>query len=265
MTAGAVNARFSVAMECGASEGEGSGPVQVGWLFAERRSAMIYAAPRRVRGDGEPRRHAKSAAACPAILNLESRLFEVTCPFDLALDYCETEFGEPAVRESSGPMATLREGALDTLVAMSPREEWRHPDRPVLQLLLPYVFLADEPVHMAQLPPFLHWPEEPPPGLMLAGRFPINVWPRTLTWAFEWRDPSRQLRLRRGEPLFYLQFETAPQSRPVQLVEAEMTAELSGYLEQIAGVVNYVGRTFSLFREAEARRPARLLEPARRK
>ncbi len=47
----------------------------------------------------------------------------------------------------------------------------------------------------------------------------------------------------------------------MQLVEAERTAELSAYLEKLSGVVNYVGQTFSLFKAAEAMRPARLVTP----
>ena len=32
-------------------------------------------------------------------------------------------------------------------------------------------------------------------------------------------------------------------------------------MEQISGAVNYVNQTFSLFKEAEKRRPAKLLTP----
>ena len=66
--------------------------------------------------------------------------------------------------------------------------------------------------------------------------------------------------LKRGEPLFYCQFEGTAPDRPVQLVEAARTPELLTYLEQIGGVVNYVNQTFGLFKAAEALRPARLLQ-----
>ena len=77
-------------------------------------------------------------------------------------------------------------------------------------------------------------------------------------WAFEWHDTSRDIVLRRGEPLFYVQFEAEGPERAVQLVEAERTPELAAYLEKLSGVVNYVNQTFSLFKAAEAVRPARL-------
>jgi hypothetical protein len=47
----------------------------------------------------------------------------------------------------------------------------------------------------------------------------------------------------------------------VQLVEADVTPELRGYLDMISSTVNYVNQTFSLFKAAEERRPKRLLTP----
>ena len=241
-----------------------TGSVTVGWLHAERSGAVLYPPPKRLRGNNVARSHAKSANACPAILNLESRLFEVSCPIDLHLGMSENQFGTPALADLAGEMSGLRPEALDRAVILSPPEEWRHPDRPVLQLRLPYIFLADEPVYMAQMPAFQHFRPDPLPGLTLPGRFPIHLWPRPLSWAFEWHAPERPLTLRRGEPLFYLMFETEPASRPAQLVEAERTPELDRYIAEIEGVVNYANQTFSLMKQAEARRPARLVEPVRR-
>lgn len=80
-------------------------------------------------------------------------------------------------------------------------------------------------------------------------------------WAFEWHEPEKDIVLRRGEPLFYIQFEAEGPDRPVQVVEAERTPELAKYIEQIGGVVNYVNQTFALFKAAEAMRPAKLLVP----
>ena len=78
-------------------------------------------------------------------------------------------------------------------------------------------------------------------------------------WAFEWHQTEKDLVLRRGEPLFYVQFETNDPARAVQLVEAARTAELMGYMNELAAVTNYVNQTFSLFEAAERLRPAKLL------
>ena len=137
--------------------------------------------------------------------------------------------------------------------------EWRFPDRPTIQLHLPYYFIADEMVYLTQLAACAHYRPDPLPGTIFGGRFPISIWPRPLMWAFEWHEPAKDLILKRGDPLFYVQFEGMDPSRAVQVVEAERTAEVQAYLEKITGVVNYVNQTFGLFKAAEALRPKKLL------
>ena len=240
------------------------GPVTVGWLLSDSRGGVIYEPPRRLPRAESASTSAKSASRCPAVLGLEGRLLEVLCPFDLSLEYVRDDLGRPAVRDLAGERSGLRPDRIDEIMLWVAEDEWRSPERPMLQMALPYIFVCDAPVWLSQLAPMFHYRAEALPGLMLGGRFPINVWPRPLMWAFEWHDTSRALELRRGEPLFYVQLETTPQHRPVQLVEAERTADLDEYLVLIEGAVNYVNQTFSLFKSAEARRPARLLTPRRR-
>lgn len=79
-------------------------------------------------------------------------------------------------------------------------------------------------------------------------------------WAFEWHDTSKDLILKRGEPLFYCQFDGFDPSRTVKLILAEKTSELIQYMEQISSVVNYVSQTFSLFSEMEKVRPKILVK-----
>ena len=242
-------------------EGPRSGPVKVGWLLNEERAGVIYHAPSRVRSAEVNRRHAKSASRCPAILNLESRYFEVRCPFDLHLAFVRDKSGNPGLRNVLSHGSAVRAKKLASLLGVTNEAEWRYPDRPTIQLSLPYIFVSDEPVYLSQVAPFMHYRAEPWPGTIFGGRFPIDVWPRPLMWAFEWHDTEKELTLSRGEPLFYCQFETVPPDRPVQLVEAARTPELDTYLEHISGAVNFVNQTFSLFKTAEERRPKTLVVP----
>ena len=177
--------------------GAGSGPVTIGWLLGDERGAVIYDAPARVRSPEASRRHAKSASRCPAILNLESRYVEVRCPFDLRLAFVRDKAARPALRNILGSASPVRANKLAGLVRLvneAANTEWRHPDRPTLQTRLPYVFIADEPVYLSQVSPFMHYRAEPWPGTLFGGRFPIDVWPRPLMWAFEWHDTERERR-----------------------------------------------------------------------
>ena len=238
-----------------------SGPVKVGWLLTETKGGIIFDPPERVRSVEMNKKHAKSASRCPAVINLESRYFVIKCPFDLHIGFVRDKDGKPALRNLNGDASAVRAKKLGQHLHMTAEKEWRYPERPTIQLSLPYLFIADEPVYMSQVPAFMHYRSEPMPGTMFGGRFPINLWPRPLMWAFEWHDTDKPIRIARGEPLFYCLFETEPQDRAVQVIEAERTKELDEYLELVSGAVNYVNQTFSLFKQAEERRPSSLVSP----
>ena len=189
-------------------EGPGSGPVKVGWLLTETKGGIVFDPPEQVRSTEMSKTHAKSASRCPAVINLESRYFVIKCPFDLHLALVRDKDGRPALKNLAGDTSPIRAKKLNQHLHVTAEKEWRYPNRPTVQLSLPYLFIADEPVYMSQVPAFMHYRAEQMPGTMFGGRFPINVWPRPLMWAFEWHDVKKELKLSRGEPLFYCLFET---------------------------------------------------------
>ena len=187
-------------------------------------------------------------------------MFEVPCPIDARLQFRWGDKQQPMLINADGDKATVRAKHLGEMVAVVNRREWRHPDRPIVQVITPYAFIADEPVQMTQMPPIGWYNPNPWPGILIGGRFPIDVWPRQMMWAFEWYDITKEIVLKRGDPWFYVRFEAEDPTRPIRMVEAEMTPELKGYMNGISGVANYVNRTYSLFDTARSRRPKQLLK-----
>ena len=97
----------------------------------------------------------------------------------------------------------MRRSKLNKVLTVVSKSEWRYPDRPIIQVGLPYLFIADEPVFMSQIAPFLHYQDKNLlPGTIFGGRFPIDVWPRPLMWAFEWHNSEKAIRLKRGQHSF---------------------------------------------------------------
>lgn len=233
--------------------------IDVGWFLEGEKALFIWDAPQRITRNDPPPKHAKSVNYCPAVLEYESRLFEIPCPIDATLKFSFDPDGKPRLANLDGDEANIRGKHLGQMLAVVDRKEWRHPDRPVLQIITPYVFLSDEPVYLTQMPPFIDYPETRLPGVLIGGRLPIDVWPRQMMWAFEWFDISKPLVLKRGKPWFYARFDGYDPTRPIRLFEAEVTTELRGYLKGLSSVSNYVNRTFSLFKIARARRPKTLL------
>jgi hypothetical protein len=121
-------------------------------------------------------------------------------------------------------------------------------------------YTSDEPCRLQQTAPYLSNSFLKYPGIIIGGRFPIDIWPRTLNWAFEWVDIKRDLRLVRGDHLCYVFFERNPFSRKLDLYEMEITPELCEYRKQIAETPRYISNTFSLFDEVKKRLPESLLK-----
>ena len=242
-----------------------SGAAKVGWILTGKEPKVLFEPPERLRMVDPNREHAKSASRCPAVIGMEGRYFQVRCPYDVNLGFTRNKDGKAELVNLSKSKSSIRAGKLGQVFHMTPEHEWRYKDRPTIQMNTPYLFISDEPVYMTQLDAFLHYRRTPFPGTIFGGRFPIHNWPRGLMWAFEWHDIKQPLVIARGEPLFYVTFEAMRPERSIQLIEAEETPELKEFMSAISGAVNYVDKTFSLFKAAERLRPEQILTPKKRR
>ena len=235
--------------------------VDIGWTLRNAKASFIWDQPRTVLNKGPRSTHAKVVSLCPAVLDHESRLIEIACPIDARIRFQRDAQGRPVLENALGDASPIRASHLGQMVKLVSEKEWRHPQRPIVQIITPYLFLADEPVWLTQLPPMHAYLPTPWPGVLIGGRDPIDVWPRTLMWAFEWHDPTKDLLLKRGDPWFTVRFETMDPSRKTRLIKTKITPMLEEYLQGLEGVSNYVRGTFSLFDVAGSRRPRKLLAP----
>jgi hypothetical protein len=161
--------------------------------------------------------------------------------------------------EAINPGTRLDEDLIRDHVFLMEPDFWREDNVPVLQMKCPYLFVCDEQAFLTQMPPFLYYKKNRWPGVLSTGRFQFDVWPRVLSWAFEWHDLSSDLILRKGEPWFYVMFEGATPGDPLELVEAVDTPELQKYRASLEDVVKFVSNPLSLADRAKDRRPEKLL------
>jgi len=241
------------------------GVATAGWFVMAKEAGVIWDGPRALTMARGPQRSPKSVIACPAVIDYEARLLEFPCPVDLKLRFTRDKEGKPALVNAAGADSTITRAKLNGLATLTAESQWRHPDRPIVQISTPYRFISDDLVYFNQYPAFHHYKDPPAPGAIIGGRFPIDAWPRPMMWAFEWFVAARTLEWRRGEPWFYARFESRDPKAQVRVVEAEITPEVEKLCRDVDSVTNYVGRTFSLFTRARALRPRKLLVEARRR
>ncbi len=242
-------------------------PIQVGWILDTNYPTFLFEGPRPVTGlAAVPASADAGAAGAPDFddvrVDEEWHYFEVPSPYNLRLKPVLADRGRPELVNALKGPETISPRVIDQIAVLVDPNLWRDPQRPVVQVSTPFRFVADDPLWLTQLPPFNTLAHRAWPGAFVAGRFPVHIWPRSISWAFEWHDTSKELVLEQGAPWFYLKFESTEPMRPIEVVAARMTPELRQYCSGLDGVVRYVNRTFSLFGVARSRRPATLMRRA---
>lgn len=137
-----------------------TGAIQVGWFFIEDQASILYVPQYRLRSQSQ-QKHAKSASRCPAVLQLESRYFVINCPFDSHLRFDRDSSGKPILINVLGDTSPVRSNKLRELLTVVNENEWRTPHVEILQLKLPYCFIADEVVYITQLDAFSYYRKNP--------------------------------------------------------------------------------------------------------
>jgi hypothetical protein len=234
--------------------------MDVGYLITAPKASLIYEKPVSLRSRRVKALSQRAVQACPAVNDFERKTFEIPVPYNIRLRCTKNE--KEFMSEAISPGTRLDEDLIRDHVFLMEPDFWRDPNIPVLQMKCPYLFICDEEAYLTQSPPFLDYKRDRWPGLVVTGRFQFDVWPRVLSWAFEWYDLSKDLILRKGEPWFYVMFEGSKPSESIELLEAIDTPDLQKYRASLEDVVKFVSNPFSLKDRARERRPEKLLRVA---
>ena len=192
---------------------------------------------------------------CPAVNSLERQVVEMPSPIGIRMVLGDN--GEGAELEVIPIGTFVQPELIGEMISLEPPERWRHPKMPVVQMSLPFFLVTDTACMVALLPPFFSASMRRWPRTMVAGRFPLAIWPQNLTWSFEWDRPGEELILKQGEPLCYFLFEfNHPEKRP-RVVEAALTPELDEYRRGMDGIHHLTPDIEEIWESCAARRPDR--------
>ena len=72
---------------------------------------------------------------------------------------------------------------------------------------------------------------------VICGKFDISKWIRPTDFAFEIIDTSQVMQFRRGDPLFYVRFNT---NKKVNLVRTDLTQDMLNVVRAQVGIKKYV-------------------------
>ena len=101
--------------------------VDIGWTLRHSKASFIWEKPRAVPNKGPRLTHAKVVSLCPAVLDQESRLIEITCPIDARIRFQRDARGRLVPENALGDASPIRSNHLGQMVKLVSEKDRRHP------------------------------------------------------------------------------------------------------------------------------------------
>ena len=189
--------------------------MDIGYFYVSREQELLGMEPVKI-GLEHPK-----WKKCPAIMDSVKNAFVIRAPIGFTL-YFEgiDDNGNPLVRRD--PSSEMRNEVFNEFIDIKPKEAGSKQDGPLLQLTSGVGFTANEPVIMETFPPFLEYRPDFP-AINTVVKYNIYNWLRGLPVGVLWKDLTKPIVVKRGDPLCYVRFET---DKNVNLKRIPMTDEM---------------------------------------
>ena len=144
-----------------------------------------------------------SYKACSAAKNLFQNTFVIKSPFDV-----DAKITDNIVYEKN-QLITLRNPTYENIYSVEYDFSW--------------IFFSEESVEIVQTPAYMHQTLASKYGIAASGSFDINKWLRPINATFNLHKDINEFKVKKDEPLFYLDFKT---NRKVILKQFDLTLDL---------------------------------------
>ena len=147
---------------------------------------------------------------CPAFLKFAQNMFVVRSPWncELTVDYSTGKF-------------LIDNQETEISDHFKPRPNCR--DRMMFNMYHNFIFFSEDSIEVSTMPAFMHNSELQTKCTYIPGTYDISKWFRSIDGAFEMQQPLDCLNLKKGDPLYYVKFDT---SDSVKLVRFNLTPDL---------------------------------------
>lgn len=209
-----------------------------------------------------PKRFLKAPNGCVATQYQRERMYEALFPSSFVkVRLWKDERAAPddlfgGYRVEASYYGMVKHNASFTDFILEQKSAWGHPDRPVMQVSLPYLFFTDDPEVWIDVVPSDRNIGKNLPISTIGGFMPIHSWSRGLSWAFEWMDTSvTEFTLSEDTIMFNILF-----SKPVKIEYQEWNETFEKHWSRLNQVGMVRRNTNELYTEALERRDKRILK-----
>lgn len=157
---------------------------------------------------------------CVGATNFLKQTYTFINPLDTEVKI-EGEFGNPQIIATQD-VWNIRPAPLKNRYAIDYDYRW--------------LFFSEESIVMKQTPPYMHNTSERPTATVATGAFDISKWFRPVNATFILWENENTLKLKNGDPLFYLEFQT---EKKIILKHFEVTSEIMNLSVQLTDHKNF--------------------------
>lgn len=214
---------------------------KIGWCFDRDEGVAVYKPPislsklitlqKNIMGAG--------VSHCPGTNDFNSRTYTILSPYSFRIS--AQKIDEELQFFPVYPDTEASEQVIKNEISFQPRSLWKDSRYPILQLSLPYVFFSNETVYINQIEPNKFTSEKN--WSLIQGRFDISTWQRPINWAIEWTNTTKDIFIKKGDPLCQIIFETMDPKNSIDLIKVERNIELDRAIKRTSGIVNKIRNT----------------------
>ena len=165
---------------------------------------------------------------CPSYLDYYKNVYVIRSPFDINIKVnVENPLGEDSKYIT---IDNYGQEFFDKYFVI--RDAGKN-NKTLLSFVIQYMFYSDEPVEMECLHPVEHKNSFTANTSVVQGVFDISKWIRPVECAFTIHDDSEGIKIKRGDPLYYVRFVT---NKKVKLDKVKYTPELDEVVESLVQV-----------------------------
>lgn len=175
--------------------------------------------------DPEPLKYpAGHSKFCPVMKNVFKNVFVLKSPHDIYLKFQNWDNGSCNLTMESG--SSLKDEAFEDFIYIHPVIEQTDDKRPMIQFKLELVFVCDiKDCEIELLPPYMEYRPNLPVRTASA-KWNIYNWMRPVQCVVEWMDTTKEIKIKRGDPLCYVRFNTREDVN-IKLVKIKNTKEMN--------------------------------------
>lgn len=168
---------------------------------------------------------------CPAVSDLYKNTYVIKSPFNVKFICVGTPTGKSVRIIEKDPEFEV--------AFLNDRGSEENSVFKMMSLAVSYMFYAKQSVEMEIYPPMMSMHVSPTLRNInvVCGKFDISKWIRPTDFAFEIIDTSQVMEFRRGDPLFYVKFNT---NKKVNLVRTELSQEVLDLVRTEVGIKKYI-------------------------